>query len=214
LFNRRFGRFWAINAFLMHWGILFVMRITFTYQLSGVMFAPFFEVERLADRVRKLGWKLLRGNETDAEKPAPDSRPITKPLPGVPRATLYYDGECGLCDRFVQFVLRRDRREYFQFAPLQSTAGREQLARLGLGDSDLKTMVLVEGDKSFLRSTAALRVCRRLKGLWPLLYGFVLMPKGWRDQAYVVVARNRKRWFKARSECPIMPPEWRRRFIS
>ena len=214
LFNRRFGRIWAVNAFLMHWGILIVMRITFTYQITGVMFAPFFRVERLAERVRKLGWKMLRGDEADSERQAPDSRPVIEPLPSVPRATLYYDGECGLCDRFVQFVLRRDRREYFQFAPLQSAAGREQLARLGLGDTDLKTMVLVEAGKSFVRSTAALHVCRQLTGLWPLLYGLMLIPKGCRDQAYALVARNRKRWFKPRSECPIMPPEWRRRFIS
>ena len=76
------------------------------------------------------------------------------------------------------------------------------------------TMVLVEAGKPFVRSTAALRVCRRLTGLWPLFYGLMLIPKRWRDQAYALIARNRKRWFKARSECPIMPPEWRRRFIS
>ncbi len=214
LLNKRLGRVWAVSTFFMHWGILFVMHITFRYHLSGVLFAPFFRIERVVDWARNLLWRLRRRAAASSVEPALDSSPGTTTLPGVPRAILYYDGECGLCDRFVQFVLRHDRREYFQFATLQSEAGREQSRRVGLGDTDLKTMVLVEAGKPFVRSTAALRVCRRLTGLWPLFYGLMLIPKCWRDQAYALIARNRKCWFKARSECPIMPPEWRRRFIS
>jgi hypothetical protein len=51
LLDRRLARLWAVNVFLMHWGIYFVMRIKFRYQLSGLVFAPFFDVERLAARV-------------------------------------------------------------------------------------------------------------------------------------------------------------------
>jgi predicted DCC family thiol-disulfide oxidoreductase YuxK len=119
-----------------------------------------------------------------------------------------------VCDRFVQFVLRHDGRGYFQFATLQSDAGCRQLSRLGLSQSDLRTVVLVEADGASLRSTATLRVCRRLTGLWPLLYAFIVVPKHWRDGVYSLVARNRKRWFKPPTECPVMPPEWRRRFVS
>src|SRR6266699_1245473 len=185
LLHRRAGWFWSINTFLMHWGILLVMGISFRYQLAGVLFASFFPIERI----------LLR-----------------RPKP-VPSATLFYDGECGLCNRFVQFVLRHDARGYFRFAALQSDAGREQMSRLGLPHTDLQTVVLVEDGKSFLRSTATLRVCRRLAGPWPLLYVLILIPKSWRDRAYALVARNRKRWFKGPSECPIITPELSRRFI-
>ncbi len=211
LFNRRIGRIWAVNMFLVHWGILAVMHITFHYQLTGVMFASFFPVERLLELPRKL-WR--RRATEDVREVLPEASPGLLAKPSVPRATLYYDGECGLCDRFVQFVLRHDRREYFQFATLQSDAGRAQLARLGLSETELKTVVLAEADKSYERSSATLRVCRRLSGLWPLLYGFIVIPKRWRDAAYAAVARNRKRWFKATPACAVMPPHWRRRFIS
>src|SRR5439155_1486425 len=108
LLNKRLGRLWAVSTFFMHWGILFVMHITFRYHLSGVLF---------------------------------------------------------------------------------------------------------EDGKPYVGSTATLRVCRRLAGPWPLLYALILIPKQWRDAAYALVARNRKRWFKARPACPVMPPERRRRFI-
>ncbi len=209
LFNRRVGRIWAMNAFLMHWGIFFVMGITFEYQLTGVIFASFFRLERLVEWPRRL-W---RKRATQAERPAMEAAPRLAPELRTPRATLFYDGECGLCDRFVQFVLRHDRREYFQFATLQSEAGRERLSRLGLSPADLRTVVLVEGDESYVRSTATLRVCRRLAGLWPVLYAVILVPKAWRDGVYSLIARHRKLWFEPPSGCPVMPEEWRRRFV-
>jgi predicted DCC family thiol-disulfide oxidoreductase YuxK len=214
LLNKRAGRLWAASFFLVHWGIFFVMGIRFRYQLSSAMFLPFFPVEHLGYWVCRLGRKLLKRAPAGSEEPATEANPIAAPQPGASRATLFYDGECGLCDRFVQFVLRHDRREYFQFATLQSDIGREQLASLGLSQTDLRTVVLAEAGKSYDRSTATLRVCRRLSGMWPLLYGFIVIPKPWRDAAYAVVARNRKRWFKSTPECPVMPPHWRRRFIS
>jgi len=188
-----------------------VMHITFRYHLSGVLFAPFFRVERVLELPRKL-WRRRAAAATAEFLPASATGLGTRP--SLPRATLYYDGECGLCDRFVQFVLRHDRGEYFQFATLQSEAGREQLTRLGLPENDLRTVVLVDEGSSYVRSTATLRVCRRLAGLWPLLYAFIVIPKPWRDGAYALVARNRRRWFRTPSACPVMPPEWRRRFIA
>jgi predicted DCC family thiol-disulfide oxidoreductase YuxK len=146
--------------------------------------------------------------------PAPAVEVDRVPQPVGQHATLYYDGECGLCDRFVQFVLRRDHSEYFQFATLQSEGGRRQLATLDMSDTDLKTIVLVEGEERYTRSTAALRICRRLAAPWPLLYGFMVVPKPLRDGVYSFVAARRKRWFPPPAECPVMPPELRRRFLS
>jgi predicted DCC family thiol-disulfide oxidoreductase YuxK len=75
-------------------------------------------------------------------------------------------------------------------------------------------MVMVEGNEPFTRSTAALRICRRLSAPWPLLYAFILVPRFVRDGAYSFVAARRKRWFPPPAECPVMPPELRRRFLS
>src|SRR6266487_6138822 len=102
LLNRRAGHFWAINAFLMHWGVYFVMGITFEYQLTGVMFAPFFRIERLLEWPRQL-WRKRASKAAEATT---EAEPSLAPELRIPRATLFYDGECGLCDRFVQFVLR------------------------------------------------------------------------------------------------------------
>ena len=211
LFNRRFGWIWSINAFMMHWGILAVMHITFHYQLSGVMFLGFFPVERVLDWRRR---PSLRPAEQEVEEAVPARAAVRVPEAGVAHGTLFYDGECGLCDRFVQFVLRRDRREYFQFATLQSEDGRSQVAKMDPSDMDLQTMVLVEAGRPYTRSTAALRICRRLAAPWPLMYGFMAIPKPLRDGVYSFVAARRKRWFKPPEACPVLPPELRRRFLS
>jgi predicted DCC family thiol-disulfide oxidoreductase YuxK len=217
LLHRRAGWFWAINTFMMHWGILFVMHITFHYQLTGVMFLAFFPVERVLELWRRLARALdIQGRML---------APIGNPMPQAAvehtasrvanhHAILYYDGECGLCDRFVQFVLKHDPAEHFQFATLQSPAGRQQLARLDLPDTDLKTMVMVEGDEPYTRSTAALRICRQLVAPWPLLYAFMIVPRPLRDGVYSFIAARRKLWFRPPGECPVMAPEWRRRFLS
>ena len=210
LFNRRFGWLWCINAFLMHWGILAVMHITFHYQLTGMMYLAFFPVERILD--------LWYGRKPDAGRrervPTPRVEVDGLPQPVGQHATLYYDGECGLCDRFVQFVLQRDRPEYFQFATLQSERGRQQLAQMHLSQTDLQTIVLVEAGRPSTRSTAALRICRKLTAPWPLLYAFMVVPRPLRDGVYSFVAARRKRWFPPPAECPVMPPELRRRFLS
>lgn len=212
VFHRRLGMIWSANAFLMHWGILGVMHITFHYQLTGVMFLGFFPVERVLDVWRRK--TSLRPAEQEVHEALPAPVAVRVREAGVAHGTLFYDGDCGLCDRFVQFVLRHDRSEYFQFATLQSEDGRRQVAKMDPSDMDLRTMVLVEGDQPYTRSTAALRICRRLAAPWPLLYGFMAIPRPLRDGVYSFVAARRKRWFKPPADCPVMPPELRRRFLS
>ncbi|MCZ6792232.1 MAG: DCC1-like thiol-disulfide oxidoreductase family protein [Planctomycetota bacterium] len=111
-----------------------------------------------------------------------------------------FDGECSLCSRSVQFVVDRDPRQRFRFAPLQSETGRELLQRFSLGD-DLSSVVLVEGERCFLRSTAALRIARRLRGLWPLLYALIIVPRPLRDAIYDWIAANRHRLLGGKTEC-------------
>jgi hypothetical protein len=61
IFSRRLGMFWALNAFAMHWGILFVMGITFRYQLLGIVFLSFFPAERIVEPIERLLASLSRG---------------------------------------------------------------------------------------------------------------------------------------------------------
>jgi predicted DCC family thiol-disulfide oxidoreductase YuxK len=133
-------------------------------------------------------------------------------------AVILYDGVCGLCNRFVQFVLRHDRREIFRFAALQSPFGQSALVRGGLEGSDLKTVYVIvptqSGEKILARSEAALFVLKELGSLWRAVVMFSrLFPKFVRDWAYDVVARNRYRVFGRYESCPIPSPEVRSRFL-
>lgn len=126
---------------------------------------------------------------------------------------LLFDGVCNLCNASVQWVLLRDRKARFRFAALQSDLGQKLLLQHGLSAENLDTVVLVIGEQIFLRSDAPLEIVRRLGGLWPLLYGFKILPKALRDAMYNFVAKNRYRWFGRQESCMLPRPEWKGRFL-
>lgn len=126
---------------------------------------------------------------------------------------LLFDGVCNLCNTFVQFVIERDPKAIFRFAPLQSGIGRKLSEQAGLPLGEMNTVVLYDQGKVYTHSDVALQVVRRLPGLWSLLYGFHLIPKSVRDTIYNWVARNRYRWFGKRASCMVPTPELKSRFL-
>lgn len=124
-------------------------------------------------------------------------------------ATVLFDGVCTLCNGAVTFIIDHDPDAYFTFAPLQSEAGA---ALLEPRQRELGSIVLLEDGQHFTHSTAALRIARRLRGVWPL-YAFILMPKPLRDLMYTWVATNRYRWFGKADACRLPTPELKRRFL-
>ncbi len=126
---------------------------------------------------------------------------------------LLFDGVCNLCNGFVQFVLLRDRQGKFRFASLQSDFGQSQMKNFGLDPEKLDTVILIEDNQVFTHSDVALKVVRKLPGLWPFLYIFVIIPKFIRDRIYNWVASNRYRWFGKRESCMLPRPEWKNRFL-
>ena len=129
-----------------------------------------------------------------------------------PKPIVLFDGVCNLCSGSVQFILKRDKNNLFQFASLQSKPGQEYLKKFNLPADTFNSFVLVEGDKIYTRSTAALRIARNLKG-WKWLYGFRIVPKFIRDAVYNLIAKNRYRWFGKKDECWIPTPELKSRFL-
>ncbi len=129
-------------------------------------------------------------------------------------AVILYDGECNLCTSVVAFILPRDRRGLFRFAALQSNAGRRLLAEADHTFGGLSTVVLVEGDRSWVRSDAVLRICRLLPRPWPALAGLWIVPRPLRDAVYALIADRRRRWFGRRSTCLISAPGWEDRFLA
>ena len=138
-----------------------------------------------------------------------------RPGGGAAAETIFYDGGCGLCHRFVRFLLAEDEAgRAFRFAPLQGAAFRAavpEARRMGLPDS----IVLRSGDGALLvRSSAVLHALDRLGGVWRLAGRLLtLLPRVLRDAAYDLVARLRHRLFRRPSEsCPLVPEALRRRF--
>jgi len=129
------------------------------------------------------------------------------------RAVILFDGVCNFCNGAVNFVISRDRDGYFKFAALQSAVGEELLDKHRIDKVETDSVVLIEDDKAYLHSSAALRIVRRLSGLWPVLYGLIIVPKGIRDWAYRLFAKHRYRLFGRREECMIPTPEIRTRFL-
>jgi len=79
--------------------------------------------------------------------------------------------------------------------------------------TDFDTFVLLEKGKIYTKSTAALKLMKRLNGLWPMLYGFIIIPAFIRDAVYSLIARNRYKWFGKKDSCMIPDPKVRSRFL-
>ena len=147
----------------------------------------------------------------------------------VAHPILLYDGVCGLCNRMVQFVLKRDRDGVFRFASLQSAVAIGILARHGVNAADLDTVYVVvngdpgesgrplgdQGDPILLsRSDAVLFVLMQLGGMWGAA-GRILrfVPRVLRDWAYRALARTRYRIFGRYDSCPLPTEATRARFL-
>jgi predicted DCC family thiol-disulfide oxidoreductase YuxK len=125
---------------------------------------------------------------------------------------IYFDGLCGLCDRFVSFVLRHDRRERFRFAPLQGETARRRLAHFEHPERS-PTVILDDGVRLRFRSDAALAILAELGGAWRAAAWLRVIPRPLRDLVYRVVARYRHRWFGRRDACRVPTPVERARFL-
>jgi predicted DCC family thiol-disulfide oxidoreductase YuxK len=123
-----------------------------------------------------------------------------------------FDGVCNLCTQSVKFILKHESEPRFQFSPLQSPAGSRILAEHGFSAANVATFVLVSEGKVYTRSAAALRIARHLRGAWPLLRFFGIVPRPLRDMLYDYIARNRYSWFGKTESCLVPTPELRARF--
>ena len=122
------------------------------------------------------------------------------------RPLILFDGYCNLCSASVIFILKREREDTFRFASLQSQYAENLLEQLGISRDVPDSIVLMEGKGIYYQSTAALRIVRKLRGLWPLIYVFMIVPRFIRDPIYNWIARNRYRWFGKKSTC-FMPQQ-------
>ncbi len=131
-----------------------------------------------------------------------------------PRApVILFDGVCGLCQGWVQWVLIHDRRALFRFAALQSRVAGELLATAGVTGPLPDSLVLVVDGAVHTRSGAALRVFGSLGLPWSLLRVLLLVPPFVRDWTYDLIARHRYRWFGKTEQCLVPSAAHRARFL-
>jgi predicted DCC family thiol-disulfide oxidoreductase YuxK len=128
-------------------------------------------------------------------------------------AIVLFDGVCNFCNSSVNFIIERDKAGYFKFAPLQSVTGEELIAKHGIDREKTDSILLVEGGEVFLYSSAALRIAKRMDGIWSAAYWLILVPRPLRDLGYRLFAKNRYRLFGKQDACMIPTPEIRERFL-
>lgn len=129
-------------------------------------------------------------------------------------AIILFDGVCNFCNGSVNFIIERDRKNYFKFAPLQSEIGQKLLDENGIDKIETDSVILIENGKAFTHSTAALKVTQKLDGAWSWLYAFIIIPKPIRDFFYKTFAKYRYKLFGKTDACMMPTPEIRARFLS
>jgi predicted DCC family thiol-disulfide oxidoreductase YuxK len=124
---------------------------------------------------------------------------------------VFYDGECGLCDHAVQFILKHDKKKIFVFAPLQGKTASSYLKPI----PPLDTMVLIENypdnPRIYKRSQAAFRTLWLIGGFWTIPGLLYFLPKAFFDWGYNLVARNRHTLFS--TSCPLPSKGEKKRFL-
>jgi len=126
---------------------------------------------------------------------------------------IFFDGVCNLCNGSVDFILKRDPKETFRFASLQSPIAKDLLKRESVDLNNMRTIILLNNGKVFYRSNAILEILRQLAAPWPVFYAFKLMPRFIRDGLYNLVSKHRYSWFGKRDTCRIPSAGERARFL-
>jgi predicted DCC family thiol-disulfide oxidoreductase YuxK len=130
------------------------------------------------------------------------------------KAIILFDGVCNLCNSSVNFVIRHDKKDHFLFAPLQSETGKKLLEKYAIDPSKTDSFILIENNKAFSRSSAALRLTKHLNRLYPLMYSLMIIPPFIRNGVYDYIAKNRYKWFGKKESCMIPTNEIKAKFIS
>ena len=126
---------------------------------------------------------------------------------------ILFDGVCNYCNAMVNFAIRNDKKAILKFAPLQSQAGKRLKEEYKIAPG-IDSVILIDQDKVYTYSDAAVRISKYLR--WPakILYALIIIPKFIRQPFYKWVAKNRYKWFGKKEECMVPTPEVRARFLN
>ncbi|WP_047153429.1 thiol-disulfide oxidoreductase DCC family protein [Aneurinibacillus tyrosinisolvens] len=125
---------------------------------------------------------------------------------------ILFDGICNFCNQSVQFIIKKDPKGYYKFASLQSDIGQKLLEKYKI-PHDIDSIILIDNEEYYVKSSAALHICRNLEGIWKLFYLLVIIPRPIRDFFYEIIAKNRYKWFGKRESCMLPAPGIKERFL-
>jgi len=146
--------------------------------------------------------------------PAPDPNPQPNPQPSPqPNPLVLFDGLCNLCSASVQWIIAREPKALHRFASLQSEPARRALQQANAPAPLPDSIILIDAQGIHTKSTAALRIARRLGFPWSLAALALVLPRFLRDPLYDIIAVRRYRWFGKRDACMIPTPALRQRFL-
>ena len=126
---------------------------------------------------------------------------------------ILFDGVCNLCNGAVDFFIRHDKKDIFRYAALQSEIGIELQKKLNIDHENIESFILIDGNKYYKKSTAALRVAGMIGFPFNLLYPLLVVPPFIRNGVYDIIAKFRYKWFGKKSTCRIPTPEERKKFL-
>ncbi len=126
---------------------------------------------------------------------------------------ILFDGYCNLCNSSIQWIIKRDKKALFRFTALQSEIAESLLDKTNPLESNIQSIILIEGVKVFSQSEAIIRIASHLGWFWSLANIFLLVPKSLRDIVYNFIAKNRYRWFGKRDSCMLPAGDVLSRFL-
>ena len=114
-----------------------------------------------------------------------------------------FDGICNLCNASVRFITRHDRNSSIAFASLQSETAKQLLLKMNIDSQKIDSIIFISNEKIFIKSDAAIEIAKLLNGFPYYLKYFQFVPRSIRDFVYVVIAKNRYRFFG--KSCSLQP---------
>lgn len=126
---------------------------------------------------------------------------------------LLFDGYCNLCSNSVQFILKHEKKSDLYFGSLQSDEGIALLKLHQINPIKVDSLILIQNNIVYTKSSAALRLTPYLKGLYPILYALLIVPPFIRNAVYDYVARNRYKWFGKSDSCMMPEKSLVKRFL-
>ena len=116
---------------------------------------------------------------------------------------VYYDGVCGLCDFFVNILIKIDSKGILKFSSLQGNSGQKLLSNLTFDKKELDTVLFITNDQVYTRSTAVFKIIKSIGGIWRLFLLFDLLPTSFNDFIYRKISINRYKLFGKLDRCDI-----------